>query len=220
MPRGYNIDKLNRKELIAIAKYNTKLINESFKALQGWDEDETINYINEKKQMFGVITGTKNKRKVASGNLSKFNKRKLKLIIVRQKQYLQSSWSSPEGREEIFEKQYQSLKNTYSDLSRENLKQFQKFMTKNEGIASELMEQNYLPSNNILDLTRYYETDEIINAISDMNGKINNRELATIGKPYFKSFLAQYIVAKRKGVDLDTFYRDYLDKRNNDYEDL
>ena len=106
MPKGYNIDKLNRKELIAIAKYNNKLINESIDALRGWDEDETINYINEKKQMFADITGTKNKRKVATGNLSKYNKKKLKLIINKQKLYLNSKWSSPEGREEIFEKQY------------------------------------------------------------------------------------------------------------------
>ena len=140
MPRGYNIDKLNRKELIAIARYNTKLINESFKALQGWNEKETIDYIKEKNSMFAGLTKTKNidrykNIRVASGNLSRMNKKQIRKIIYKQELYLNSKWSSPEGREEIFEKQYQTLKNTYMGLTRENVK---RYLSENPEIMREL----------------------------------------------------------------------------------
>ena len=226
MPRGYNIDKLNRKELIAIAKYNTKLINESMDALKGWNEDETIDYINEKKQMFADITGTKNKIKVASGNLSKYNKKKLKLIINKQKLYLNSKWSSPEGREEIFEKQYQTLKNTYMGLTRENVKNFQKFMAERTEYVTEI-ENQFLPSSNLMDLTRYYQAGEIVKAISDLHSGFDADTIdKEIGKNNFKNFIAGYIVFRRnhdipdKVNAMEIYFDIYKRRRKEGYEDL
>lgn len=231
MPRGYNIDKLNRKELIAIAKYNTKLINESFKALQGWNEKETIDYIKEKNAMFASLTKTKNidrykNIRVASGNLSRMNKKQIRKIIYKQKLYLNSKWSSPEGREEIFEKQYQTLKNTYMGLTRENVKNFQQFMAERTEYVTEI-ENQFLPSSNLMDLTRYYQAGDIVKAISDLHSEFDANTIdKEIGKNNFKNFIAGYIVfRKNHNIHDDTnvmkmYYDIYKRRRKEGYEDL
>ena len=231
MPKGYNIDKLNRKELIAIAKYNTKLINKSFQALKGWNENETVDYIEEKNAMFASLTKTKNidrykNIRVASGNLSRMNKKQIKKIIIKQKQYLNSKWSSPEGREEIFEKQYHTLKNTYMGLTRENVKNFQKFMAERTEYVTQIQNQ-FLPSSNLMDLTRYYKAGEIVKAISDLHSTLDADTIdKEIGKNNFKNFVAGYIVFRRnhdipnEANVMEMYYDIYKRRRKEGYEDL
>ena len=222
----YNINKLNRKELMNIARYNTNLINESIKALKEWDASETTDYIDEKTEMFAQLTNTKNVRKIATGNLSKFNKKKLKLLITRQKQYLGSKWSSPEGREEIFEKQYQTLKNTYKGLTRENVKNFQQFMAERTDYVTEIQNQ-FLPSSNLMDLTRYYQSGEIVKAISDLHSVLDADTIdEEIGANNFKNFISGYIVYRRnhnitdESNVMNTYYDIYKRRRKEGYEDL
>jgi len=222
----YNINKLNRKELMNIARYNTNLINESIKALKEWDANQTTDYIEEKTEMFAQLTNTKNVRKIATGNLSKFNKKKLKLLITRQKQYLGSKWSSPEGREEIFEKQYQTLKNTYKGLTRENVKNFQQFMAERTEYVTEIQNQ-FLPSSNLMDLSRYYQSGEIVKAIGDLHSVLDADTIdKEIGTNHFKNFIAGYIVYRRnhnitdESNVMNTYYDIYKRRRKEGYEDL
>ena len=222
----YDIDKLNKKELMNIARYNTNLINESIKALKEWDASQTTEYIEEKTAMFAQLTNTKNVRKIATGNLSKFNKKKLKLLITRQKQYLGSKWSSPEGREEIFEKQYQTLKNTYKGLTRENVKNFQQFMAERTEYVKEIQNQ-FLPSSNLMDLSRYYQAGEIVKSISDLHSVLDADTIdKEIGKNNFKNFIAGYIVFRRnhnipdEANVMETYYDIYKRRRKEGYEDL
>lgn len=222
----YNINKLNKKELMNIARYNTNLINESIKALKEWDASQTTDYIEEKTEMFAQLTNTKNVRKIATGNLSKFNKKKLKLLITRQNQYLRSKWSSPEGREEIFEEQYQTLKNTYMGLTRENVKNFQQFMAERTEYVTEIQNQ-FLPSSNLMDLSRYYQAGEIVKSISDLHSVLDADTIdEEIGKNNFKNFISGYIVFRRnhnipdEANVMETYYDIYKIRRKEGYEDL
>lgn len=216
----YNIDKLNKKELINIARYNTNLINESVKALKEWDASQTTHYIEEKTAMFSQLTNTKNVRKIATGNLSKFNKRKLKLLITRQNQYLGSKWSSPEGREEIFEKSYKTLLNTHSDLTREQLKNFQRLMTDLPQIGNELKEQNYLPSNQLIEIAKNYDSADIVQAFSEMKDNLTNKEITSIGRGNYKDFVDKYLNTKQKdnNIKIRDFYHFYMDNKDEDRE--
>ena len=216
----YNIDKLNKKELMNIARYNTNLINESIKALKEWDASQTTDYIEEKTAMFAQLTNTKNVRKIATGNLSKFNKKKLKLLITRQKQYLGSKWSSVEGRKEIFEKSYKTLLNTHPDLTRQQLKNFQQLMSDLPQIGNELKEQNYLPSNQLIEIAKNYNSADIVQAFSEMKDDLTNKEITSIGRGNYKDFVDKYLNAKQKynNITIRDFYHFYRYNKDEDIE--
>lgn len=216
----YNIDKLNRKELIHVARYNTKFVNERIKTLKEWDESETINYIEEKTAMFAQLTNTKNIRKIATGNLSKFNKKKLKLLIIRQKQFLGSKWSSVEGRKEIFEKSYKTLLNTNPDLTRQQLKNFQHLMADLPQIGNELKEQNYLPSNQLIEIAKNYSSADIVQVFSEMGDNLTNKEITSIGRGNYKDFVDKYLDTKQKynNITIRDFYHFYRYNKDEDSE--
>ena len=216
----YNIDKLNRKELIHVARYNTKFINERIKTLKEWDESQTIDYIEEKTAMFAQLTNTKNIRKIATGNLSKFNKKKLKLLITRQKQFLGSKWSSVEGRKEIFEKSYKTLVNTNPNLTRGQLKNFQQLMADMPQIGTELRERKYIPSNQLLDISKIHNSADIVQVFSDMKDYLTQEEIVSIGSGNYEDFIDQYLNTKQKYnfLTINDFYHFYRYNKDEDSE--
>lgn len=115
------ISKEARKALIDKIKTDMTEINRRFKEIQEEERQSGVpsEFINSQRVAFSQLTKTKSKYKFATGNLQKMSVKSLKAIERQQKAFLKSKWSTPEGRSEIFQKQYETFSDTY-DVSREN----------------------------------------------------------------------------------------------------
>lgn len=110
------ISKEARKALIDKIKTDMTEINRRFREIQEEERQSGVpsEFISSQKVAFSQLTKTKNKYKFATGNLQKMSAKKLKAIQRLQKAFLKSKWSTPEGRAEIFEKQYATFNDTYT----------------------------------------------------------------------------------------------------------
>lgn len=117
------ISKEARKALIDKIKTDMTEINRRFKEIQEEERQSGVpsEFINTQRVAFSQLTKTKNKYKFATGNLQKMSVKTLKAIERQQKAFLKSKWSTPEGRAEIFQKQYETFTDTYN-VSEENFK--------------------------------------------------------------------------------------------------
>ena len=117
------ISKEERKALIGKIKTDMTEINRRFKEIQEEERQTGVpsEFIKTQRVAFSQLTKTKSKYKFATGNLQKMSVKSLKAIERQQKAFLKSKWSTPEGRAEILQKQYETFTDTY-DVSEENFK--------------------------------------------------------------------------------------------------
>lgn len=108
------ISKEARKALIDKIKTDMTEINRRFKEIQEEERQTGVpsEFITSQKVAFSEITKAKNKYKFATGNLQKMSVINLKALQRKQKAFLDSKWSTPEGRAEIYKKQYATFNDT------------------------------------------------------------------------------------------------------------
>ena len=124
MKGNQNRFKKREREIMADEIRETmKEINKRVKEIELEEKRTGIksDFVKSQKIIFGQLTKTKNTRKISTGNLSKLNKNTFLAIKRLQKSFLKSKWSTKEGREEIFNKQYETFSETY-DVSKEQYK--------------------------------------------------------------------------------------------------
>ena len=123
------ISKEERKALISKIKTDMAEINRRFKEIQEEERQSGVpsEFIKTQRVAFSQLTKTKSKYKFATGNLQKMSVKSLKAIERQQKAFLKSKWSTPEGRAEILQKQYETFSDTY-DVSEENFKTIHKVL--------------------------------------------------------------------------------------------
>lgn len=124
MKGNQNRFKKREREIMADEIRETmKEINKRVKEIELEEKITGIksDFVKSQKIIFGQLTKTKNTRKISTGNLSKLNKNTFLAIKRLQKSFLKSKWSTKEGREEIFNKQYETFSATY-DVSKEQYK--------------------------------------------------------------------------------------------------
>lgn len=123
------ISKEERKALIGKIKTDMAEINRRFKEIQEEERQSGVpsEFIKTQRVAFSQLTKTKSKYKFATGNLQKMSVKSLKAIERQQKAFLKSKWSTPEGRDEIFQKQYETFSDTYN-VSEENFKTIHKVL--------------------------------------------------------------------------------------------
>ena len=123
------ISKEERKALIDKIKTDMTEINRRFKEIQEEERQSGVpsEFIKTQRVAFSQLTKTKSKYKFATGNLQKMSVKSLKAIERQQKAFLKSKWSTPEGRAEIFQKQYETFTDTYN-VSEENFKTIHKVL--------------------------------------------------------------------------------------------
>lgn len=124
------ISKEERKALIGKIKTDMAEINRRFKEIQEEERQSGVpsEFIKTQRVAFSQLTKTKSKYKFATGNLQKMSVKSLKAIERQQKAFLKSKWSTPEGRAEIFQKQYETFSDTYN-VSEENFKTIHKVLS-------------------------------------------------------------------------------------------
>ena len=125
------ISKEARQALITEIKTNMTEINKRYKELRELERqgDAPLDFINTTISNFREATGKtpKTNRVIPIGNLSDYGTKRLKTLLIQQKKFLKSKWSTPEGRAEIFQKQYETFTDTY-DVSTENYKKITKVL--------------------------------------------------------------------------------------------
>ena len=115
------ISKEARNALIDKIKTDMTEINRRFREIREEERQSGVpsEFLRSQRVKFTDLTKAKNKYKIATGNLQKMSVTKLKTMQNLQKHFLNSKWSTPEGRAEIFEKQYATFTDIY-DISTEN----------------------------------------------------------------------------------------------------
>ena len=125
------ISKEARQALITEIKTNMAEINKRYKELRELERQggAPLDFINTTISNFREATGKtpKTNRVIPIGNLSDYGTKRLKTLLIQQKKFLKSKWSTPEGRAEIFQKQYETFTDTY-DVSTENYKKITKVL--------------------------------------------------------------------------------------------
>lgn len=140
----------SRKQLIEAIKKMNKEINRRYKTFEA-SEDEGSDFFTNQKEMFKMLTGTKSEKRIATGNLSRFNLKRLTDIYTTSKNFLNSKWSTTEGREEIYKKRKDTLRQHGYDLTDQQYDTFLSLMS-NEKIKA-ILDAKLLPSDQVLELT-------------------------------------------------------------------
>lgn len=206
---------LTNKELAQLIRENMVEINARVKDLKE-DELQTgikSEFLNNQLTALRAITKTKSKNKVATGNLSKFNKTRLQRILLQQKLFLGSKWSTKEGREEIFNQQLKTLQNTNPDLSAQDLRNFQSLMSSNNNILNSLLEQARISSDQLLEIAKNYDDASIVKTFSEMKTQLTEKQLYDIGVGNYKDFVTNYL---NQDKDMKNFYNEYINNQEQD----
>ena len=105
---------MKRDELIKEVRKNFAHINAEYIGI----DYESINTLKKYRSGFIKLTGTKGKKAgVATGNLSRMNKKQLNIILNYQKKFFANPYTSKEKREKIFKQAQESTKKKYDMTS-------------------------------------------------------------------------------------------------------
>lgn len=215
---GPDYSKYTKKQLQNLVRTQMKKVNKSISLLEkeAAQQDISSQLLKETVTAFRKATGTKSKRKIATGNLSRFSKKRLIDIANLQRSYLENPRSTQKGRKAIFEKQYQTLKKTNPELTKKQLRNFQKVMaTRSESIEI-LKESKYLDSEQILEMSKRYEVGELVDATDDMIKNLSQKQIESIPDDAFADFIKGWLHNKSTNFysNMDEYYSDFKAERS------
>lgn len=103
----------SRLELTELIRQNNREMNrrvlEIKEFLTDIEWEDASGFLKTQYEKFRILTNTKSKKRLATGNLSRMNKKKLADMIEHQNQFLSSKWSTKQGRLEAMEKARNTL---------------------------------------------------------------------------------------------------------------
>lgn len=199
---------LTNEVLRTYIRNNMKEINKRADLLRTAEEISGIksDFLDTQNELFKAITKTKNVKKIATGNLSKFNKSRLLKLLQKQDTFLKSKWSTIEGRKEIFEKQYNSLKERYPQLTKNQYENIQRFFQSNDKLFNQLQEQAYLSSEQIVEMvSEEYSDEDLLNQFEKL-GRLSSKQLNNIKQGHFRVMIKDMI---DNGLSEDEAYEKY-----------
>lgn len=199
---------LTNEALRTYIRNNMKEINRRADLLRAAEEMSGIksDFLDTQNELFKAITKTKNVKKIATGNLSKFNKARLMKLLQKQDTFLKSKWSTIEGRKEIFEKQYNSLKERYPQLTKGQYESIQRFFQSNNKLFNQLQEQAYLSSDQVVEMiSEEYSDEDLLNQFEKL-GRLSSKQLNNIKQGHFRVMIKDMI---DNGLSEDEAYEKY-----------
>lgn len=194
MAKKTDYSSYSKKELQALVKKKMKAVNKSVERIRKEEERAVIesSFLSSKLTAFRQITGTKSVKRVATGNVSRFSKKKLIDIINLQDAYLSNPWSTVKGRKEIFERQYRTLNAGEMKISRKQLQNFRYLMGKRGDVIDEMRENGYLDSEQLLNISKTYNAENIISASDEIVDVLGN-DIHKISSGDFPDFVKGWI---------------------------
>ena len=158
-----------RRELISEIRANFTEINIRASDIKREVEETGTpsEFLSNQQNIFKALTNTVSRNKISTGNLSKFNKTRLNDILEQQRLFLNSKWSTAEGREEIRQKQFETLQSRVPNMTEEEFDNLRGFFGKNKDIIySVLIEYGLISSDQVVDIMMEGVTDmELLKAL-------------------------------------------------------
>lgn len=174
-----------RAQLISEIRANFTEINVRASEIKREVEETGIRseFLSNQQSIFRALTNTASKVKFSTGNLSRFNKTRLSDILEQQRLFLSSAWSTPEGREEIRQRQFETFQQRVPNITEEEFDNIRAFFSRGNDIYAALVESGLLTSDQIVDMISSGITDdELISALNrigenEINGVISINEI-------------------------------------------
>lgn len=176
----------SRAQLISEIRENFREINTRASEIRSEVEETGIRseFLSNQQSIFRALTNTVSRNKISTGNLSRFNKTRLNDILEQQRLFLSSAWSTPEGREEIRQRQFRTFQQRVPNITEEEFDNIRTFFASDNRIYSELVESGLLTSNQVVDIlsSSGITDDELISALdrigeNERNGIISINEI-------------------------------------------
>ena len=214
-----NYSDYSKKDLQNLIRKDMKKINRSVDLLRrdaGRDLAGT-DFLETTLSQFRTATKTKSENKIATGNLSKFSKKQLIDIANLQQSYLRNKRSTQKGRKEIFEKQYAKLKKDDEDLTRKQLRNFQKLMAKQTDLLHDIASSRKLDSEQLMDISKTFSADQVVKFSDIMMDKLGYEKINKIPSFYFSLFMRRGMEASQKNdsFDINEYYSKFMDDYSN-----
>ena len=158
----------SRAQLISEIRENFREINTRASGIRSEVEETGIRseFLSNQQSIFRALTNTASKVKFSTGNLSRFNKTRLNDILEQQRLFLNSQWSTPEGRATIRQRQFETFQQRVPGITEEAFDNVRGFFSEENRVYSELVESGLLASSQAVDMMSSGITDtELINAL-------------------------------------------------------
>lgn len=195
---------MTRKELQKKIRENAAEINKFAAEFSKSQEPLVVGFIEQQQEKFRILTGStrgRTKTSLPTGKISSLKKADLEKILSQQEKFLKSKVLTKEGRDKIFEKQYETfLKNRPEvSASKDTLLDIQKFFMQEPRIYEELVESHQFDSEQVVSLVLGgYSAEEILDALK----KIESSPLKnSIRRGRWKNFVKAVLREPEKGVD-------------------
>lgn len=159
----------SRAQLISEIRENFREINTRASEIRSEVEETGIRseFLSNQQSIFRALTNTASKVKFSTGNLSRFNKTRLNDILEQQRLFLRSKWSTPEGREEIRQRQFETFQQRVAGITEDEFDNIRAFFSRSNNIYAALIESGLLTSDQVVDMIRAGITEtELINALN------------------------------------------------------
>lgn len=158
----------SRAQLISEIRENFREINVRASEIRSEVEETGIRseFLSNQQSIFRALTNTASKVKFSTGNLSRFNKTRLNDILEQQRLFLNSRWSTPEGRADIRQRQFETFQQRVPGITEESFDNIRAFFSRSNNIYAALIESGLLTSDQVVDMIRAGITEtELINAL-------------------------------------------------------
>ena len=141
---------MNRQQILSEIKRNAIKINNRYDdaLLNGYMRSD---FFTGQVDKFNTIMETNRKYRPDFSKVDKLSDTQLSDLLQQQELFLNSKWSTKNGRKEIEEKQYNTMKKNYPNLTKKGFKLIQQLLSDNGAIA-ELREVKQLSSEQIIDI--------------------------------------------------------------------
>lgn len=197
--------QIERSALQQSIRHNMAVINDRAAGIREEEKSGNIDssFLRTQHAKIQQLTMTSDKvssqrGKFLTGELSRMSTTRLKEIRAAQEEFLQSKWSTAEGREEIAQKGYERMKETYGDMTREQYDAIRQTFARLPELYEDLKEIGYISSDQVVDmaLDSDKKPDDIVRAFENLSDSLKDGDvtLSQISKlPSPRLFISELI---------------------------
>lgn len=170
-----------RKDLMMEIRKNMEEVNKRVQLIKKDQEDKgrkESDFVNTQYNKFRALTDTKSKNRIATGNLSRINKKGLNDILHQQRLFLDSKRSTLEGRAEIETKSRETFRKKGYDFNDKEWELVTDMLSND--LVSQLNQSRLLTSDQIVDIVKDHDPEKMknfSNALETMNKKLKVHEM-------------------------------------------
>lgn len=170
-----------RKDLMMEIRKNMEEVNKRVQVIKKDQKDrgrKESDFVNTQYDKFRALTDTKSKNRIATGNLSRINKKGLNDILHQQRLFLNSKRSTLEGRAEIETKSRDSFRKKGYDFDDKEWELVTDMLS--DDSVSQLNQSRLLSSDQIVDIVKDHDVEKIKNfseALNTMKEKLKVHEM-------------------------------------------